>query len=306
MPYADSEKNTDSRRTPIQRRKDEWFGEHGPCALCGSAENLEVDHIDPSQKSFSIHWAIRWDILKIELAKCRALCEPCHTKLSAEQKLRSVEELKSTISSDIRNGLVPKSFIHGTRNGYLYYRCRCDLCREAVNSYARARNKLPWVKASRSAYYKAKRPSPSNGYLLGNSIQIPDRPFTHGTGFGYYKKKCRCDKCQAHADERNKRRNEVRALCPKLQPVPIIIRHGTSHAYCHHKCRCEICRDGVRQRAREKRALRPPPQPKGATPITHGRYSSYCRHACRCESCCKAAFDYREQKRAVKKGAAPL
>lgn len=31
--------------------------------------------------------------------------------------------------------------VHGTRNGYLKWRCRCDQCREANNSYARDRAK---------------------------------------------------------------------------------------------------------------------------------------------------------------------
>lgn len=65
------------------------------CAMCGfSADKfpkkfhkhigmlLEFDHIDPATKLHNVcdiaHYS--WDVIRIEIDKCRVLCKPCHTK----------------------------------------------------------------------------------------------------------------------------------------------------------------------------------------------------------------------------------
>lgn len=50
------------------------------CARCGSTENLEVDHIDPTGKSFPVLENLhrRWEVIAEELLKCQALCHECH------------------------------------------------------------------------------------------------------------------------------------------------------------------------------------------------------------------------------------
>ena len=52
----------------------------GKCTNCGTDKNLEFDHIDPLQKSFTIGklWSLAWEKVLKELAKCRLLCEDCH------------------------------------------------------------------------------------------------------------------------------------------------------------------------------------------------------------------------------------
>jgi 5-methylcytosine-specific restriction endonuclease McrA len=55
----------------------------GRCVKCGSSERLEFDHIDPSEKSFTIGKLFgrkRIETLKEEVSKCQLLCKPCHIK----------------------------------------------------------------------------------------------------------------------------------------------------------------------------------------------------------------------------------
>ncbi len=95
----------------------------GCCAKCGSVELLEIDHIDPSTKSFNIssRTCLSWERILDELAKCQALCQKCH-------KDKSDEEMQ------IPHG----SGKTGRRN------CRCELCaplkRKAQREYT-ARNR---------------------------------------------------------------------------------------------------------------------------------------------------------------------
>ena len=57
-----------------------------PCVICGEADmrTLEFDHLDPSQKSFSISQAVKqgksWSLVLLEIKKCRVLCANCHKK----------------------------------------------------------------------------------------------------------------------------------------------------------------------------------------------------------------------------------
>ena len=50
---------------------------------------LELDHIDPKQKQFSISQAVRlghkWNEVLTELEKCQVLCANCHKKRTAQQ-----------------------------------------------------------------------------------------------------------------------------------------------------------------------------------------------------------------------------
>lgn len=96
----------------------------GRCAVCGTTENLEFDHIDPATKLFTIG-SFRpsrpaWDV---EVAKCQLLCYEHHKEKTAREK--RVE-------------------VHGTWGMYRNRKCRCQECRDFVNAYMRERrrNKL--------------------------------------------------------------------------------------------------------------------------------------------------------------------
>lgn len=50
----------------------------GKCTKCGSTENLQFDHIDPTSKDFNISSNLDSVRLWQELMKCQLLCEPHH------------------------------------------------------------------------------------------------------------------------------------------------------------------------------------------------------------------------------------
>jgi len=59
----------------------------GRCAQCGSSENLEIDHCDPSEKQFDIGNLLNHSKEEVEreLSKCQLLCHDCHKKKSDEE-----------------------------------------------------------------------------------------------------------------------------------------------------------------------------------------------------------------------------
>lgn len=70
----------------------------GRCVFCGSIENLEIHHLDPSTKQYSISkkvLSIKYDNLNEELNKCVLLCHTCHKSVSQKQtkKRLSVKKL---------------------------------------------------------------------------------------------------------------------------------------------------------------------------------------------------------------------
>ena len=91
----------------------------GKCVMCGSTDDLEVDHTDADSKSFEI--AKVWNrpaLLEPELPKCRLLCRACH-------RLKTTNE----------RGQTPAAGTHGTLSSYRY--CKCDLCKKAKSEHNR-------------------------------------------------------------------------------------------------------------------------------------------------------------------------
>lgn len=86
MPYKDRSVKREYQRTWVAARRADYM-DGRKCASCGSAENLENDHIDPSQKIthkvFSLSLAKR----STELLKCQALCVDCHRTKTAKDRL---------------------------------------------------------------------------------------------------------------------------------------------------------------------------------------------------------------------------
>lgn len=88
----------------------------GKCVECGSTENLEVDHIDPSTKLYQPKtvWGLGTEIRERELAKCQVLCRKCHrAKTNAELS----------------------GWEHGVKITGYHKGCRCDLCKAANKAY---------------------------------------------------------------------------------------------------------------------------------------------------------------------------
>lgn len=91
----------------------------GKCASCGSADELEFDHIEKNSKAFNLSdrfGRVKRPLLLKELSKCQLLCKRCHTE-------------KTIFDS----GNKPAKGTHGTLSSYRY--CKCDKCREAKRAY---------------------------------------------------------------------------------------------------------------------------------------------------------------------------
>ncbi len=61
------------------------------CVICGEVDIrvLELDHLDPSKKKFSVSQAaargFNIEDVVLEIKKCRVLCANCHKKHTAQQ-----------------------------------------------------------------------------------------------------------------------------------------------------------------------------------------------------------------------------
>lgn len=118
MPYASKEEQREYQRLWWNRRRSEWFADK-ICVDCGSKENLQLDHIDRSQKISHKIWSWSSERRQAELAKCCARCEECHKK--------------KTLKDFNWGHIVHGDYYRGYRNG-----CRCDECRMARRDNARA------------------------------------------------------------------------------------------------------------------------------------------------------------------------
>jgi hypothetical protein len=90
MPMHTKEEQRRYQREWIARRRREWFDENGPCVDCGSQENLELDHVDPTIKVDHKVWSWTKIRREIELAKCMVRCESCHLKRTIQQLTRNI------------------------------------------------------------------------------------------------------------------------------------------------------------------------------------------------------------------------
>lgn len=96
------------KREWVAKRRADWLAEHGPCVQCGSADFLEVDHIDRTTKIDHNIWS--WSQVRrdAELAKCQVLCRDCHLAKTIAEKPQAK---------------------HGSSRRYEDYGCRCVVCK---------------------------------------------------------------------------------------------------------------------------------------------------------------------------------
>lgn len=116
MPFKSRRDRREYQRRWAKNRRLTWVLAHGPC-LCGSTENLDVDHKDPTQKVSHRIWSWSESRRLAELEKCQILCRACHlvkTKAYRRAKLK-----------------------HGTRSMYSKGSCRCAECTFANAEYIR-------------------------------------------------------------------------------------------------------------------------------------------------------------------------
>ncbi len=135
MPYKDKEKQNRYQNNRLKTRRMNWLNENGPCAKCGSSENLEVDHIDPSMKETHNIWSWSEERRNVELAKCQVLCAKCHGIKTGKENAQRLTKIIE----------------HGTLLGYMTRACRCSDCKLWYKKYRknlRAMHKLKLMELS--------------------------------------------------------------------------------------------------------------------------------------------------------------
>lgn len=114
MPYKDPAKQRAYCTSWMKARRDSYFDSKA-CVRCGATELLELDHIDPAEKTSHRIWSWREERRAAEMAKCQVLCRACHKAKSWEQQGWGR---------------------HGIRARY-NKGCRCEPCRAASTAAAR-------------------------------------------------------------------------------------------------------------------------------------------------------------------------
>lgn len=121
MPYADPARQRQYQAEWIARRRSEWFAEHGPCLDCGTWENLELDHVDPSTKVAHRIWSWSADRRAAELEKCVIRCSTCHQRKSipehmhgeghgaVKRTLTEIEEIRTRFAAGERQVDIAKA-----------------------------------------------------------------------------------------------------------------------------------------------------------------------------------------------------
>lgn len=90
MPYKDPDKQREYMRQWIAQRRLRFFADK-QCAVCGSKQNLELDHIDPVTKITNSIWSWSEERRETELVKCQILCKNCHQIKSKGEHARGVQ-----------------------------------------------------------------------------------------------------------------------------------------------------------------------------------------------------------------------
>ena len=99
------------KRNWVAARRGEWMADKF-CLVCGTTQDLEVDHIDPAQKVSHRIWSWAIPRRNAELAKCQILCKAHHLEKTLAQRPKPEHGTVSRYSSKV-------------------HKCRCDLCRRA-------------------------------------------------------------------------------------------------------------------------------------------------------------------------------
>jgi hypothetical protein len=101
MPYKDPEVRRKYQLEWIKNRRREWIAANGPCVDCGSWDDPEVDHLNPSTKDPRLKgragenrntkpgtgqiWSWSEARREVELAKCVVRCGDCHKRKSSQE-----------------------------------------------------------------------------------------------------------------------------------------------------------------------------------------------------------------------------
>jgi hypothetical protein len=108
VPYRDQARQREYQRNWWRQRRSDFFRDK-TCERCGSAQDLELDHVDPKVKVHHRIWSWSADRRNAELAKCQVLCKDCHL----------AKTVRESTTKD-----------HGSPAMYQNHGCRCPVCRE--------------------------------------------------------------------------------------------------------------------------------------------------------------------------------
>jgi 5-methylcytosine-specific restriction endonuclease McrA len=77
----DIERKRKRQREWKAARRAKWFADKS-CLVCGTTENLQLDHINPEDKIDHRIWSWKWERISAEVDKCQVLCETHHIEKS--------------------------------------------------------------------------------------------------------------------------------------------------------------------------------------------------------------------------------
>lgn len=86
MPYKDPAKQRAFALARWNKNRSVWFQANGPCKSCGTWEQLELDHMDPTTKVSHRIWSWSEKRRLAELTKCQVLCKGCHQAKTASRR----------------------------------------------------------------------------------------------------------------------------------------------------------------------------------------------------------------------------
>lgn len=169
MGYSIEDNKRYLRERYAQQRSDMYAYLGGVCVVCGSTEQLEIDHVNWREKSFPVGQL--WPVKKLpevyrELDKCQLLCKDHHLEKSSVDQREIAAEMRSP-------------FKHGTTYSFMKAKCTCDECKVARDEFNRGRREARAANAKREPY---------------------GRPAAHGDIL-QYRRGCKCTLCRkANAD----------------------------------------------------------------------------------------------------------
>ena len=79
MGYKDPDRQREYARKWVAKRRSDFFADKS-CVVCGSTEELELDHVDPRLKVSHSIWSWRRERREAEIAKCQILCRKHHVE----------------------------------------------------------------------------------------------------------------------------------------------------------------------------------------------------------------------------------
>lgn len=102
-----------------QQRMSALIAQLGGCCVypgCARTDGLEIDHIDPKTKLFTLSDIMNrsWTVIQEEVKKCQLLCKTHHAEKTV-----------------LDRGQLPAKGTHGTVTAAKYCKPRCAACREA-------------------------------------------------------------------------------------------------------------------------------------------------------------------------------